>query len=314
MGNFVSTHFLWVNEVIEVSNDSRKLISFLYKQLDTFLHSNTQLLNPVTFRVPLKYLTSITAKHYAMSPQFSDLQVDKKTQAVTAREFIGTSPALQSIPAGPANEVSILTYRHFKMHFSLIGKINKNLEFMSLLNSNKPIIGCLIGKPSALYVKPEQEEYLALLETAHAGQLDPYWFDKEMKAETAFQLLQLFHEFDVSLYKSFKSEFPSFYPTTSFTVEQMEDQFYQLETLTNNNGNPLIFNLQWGCESSSPNAPHVPSPRERLGEIGYVFLVLAEAVNLDMDEDEKRRRLIVCCDFGVFEADGCVPSSYGLEN
>jgi hypothetical protein len=86
--------------------------------------------------------------------------------------LFGTIPSLQSIPAGPANEVIIFTFKAFYVHCSLFQLINQTVEVILLLNANSPIQSLLLGCGSDGSLHEDEEKQLECIECGLWGHLE----------------------------------------------------------------------------------------------------------------------------------------------
>lgn len=301
MGNFISTHFIWSHGVIENLKENQELIDFLWNKVNLFFDDNSQLLNQIIFQTPIIYMSSITEKEYKTLQDSKLLSFEKKTHIVSTRDFIGVNPSLRSVPAGPANEVTIYSFKAFLLQFSLFPKINKNIEIMSLLNSNKPILNYLLEKPNFNFIKAETKAQFEMLEIGLSGHLSSI-LNNNFKTEVQIQLLQKFFDFDVYLYNEHSKEGSK----NKFDMNSLEEQFENAMDILNEEGKPLLRSCEWTTSIINEDGTRCPSTRERLNELGYLYLTLTEA--LGMGTEEMRQRLVVCTKSGCFEAEGMPPS------
>jgi hypothetical protein len=251
-------------------------------------------------------MSALTAETYNRVQDPKMFHIDKKTNSLQTRDLVNGIPTLQSVPAGPANEVSIATFRAFLVHFSLFHTVNTAMEALSLLNAKHPILSYFVGKiPSSIFSEGQQSQ-ITMLETSLSGHLHPTWYDPAMKPETALQLLQLFHDFDVLLFRKYAEvNFPQ-----QFTLDALGEQYMSVQTLQNDEKKPLIRSIEWANDIVTEEGFHCPDPRNLFGELGYLSVALSEASLVGIEE--RRKKLIVCTTFGCYEADGMLPDPYGF--
>jgi len=180
-------------------------------------------------------MSSITEKEYKTLQDSKLLSFEKKTHIVSTRDFIEVNPSLRSVPAGPANEVTIYSFKAFLLQFSLFPKVNKNLEIMSLLNSNKPIMNYLLEKPNFNFIKAETKAQFEMLEIGLSGHLSSI-LNNNLKTEAQIQLLQKFFDFDVYLYNEHSKEGNK----NKFDMNSLEEQFENAMDILNEEGKPLL--------------------------------------------------------------------------